>query len=473
MSTSTLVSLGGVSARSQSTYRAVPDQQLDQLTDEQLAKSTEQLQANVKMLQLETDVFEKFLQRVDPWEHAATAGGSIQPGSSVQSTTPSLSPAQSASDVSTSDQSTRSTLRGRRKQSGKGGRSGYSGGMRGVALVRLTPEQRCDVASRELEELNEALQAQENQHERSLQNLRAVLEAADIRLKEIQNVSAAFEKDVIKGAVNPRSSRVMSEKVQRHFDELNKSRDALLEKLRLKNANMKTMTRKLETHMRQKEEMGEVLRQVDFDQLKIENQQFLDRIEDKNNTMIQLKLLAGRSLHELNQQKRKMQALTEEGRRLDAATQREQAIGQRVTTEHAVVEKQLVTSRAINDKLRTHMANYRVPPTMDYIRTNDRVYKLKRKVIIWQRKLDISKMTLLNLKAVHGVKSEQLTPSLGLTDPSAGGSGVLDQSEAGGLGRDLEEGRRMRGFAASQGHRRLEPGPDDITGLSRNILEAQ
>ena len=50
-----------------------------------------------------------------------------------------------------------------------------------------------------------------------------------------------------------------------------------------------------------------MLRQVDFDQLKIENQQFLDRIEEKNNTMIQLKLLAGRSLHELNQQKRKLQ----------------------------------------------------------------------------------------------------------------------------------------------------------------------
>ena len=47
--------------------------------------------------------------------------------------------------------------------------------------------------------------------------------------------------------------------VQRHFDELNKTRDALLEKLRLKNANMKNMARKLEAHMRQKEEMGEVM----------------------------------------------------------------------------------------------------------------------------------------------------------------------------------------------------------------------
>ncbi|XP_043194462.1 coiled-coil domain-containing protein 113-like [Amphibalanus amphitrite] len=214
MSTSSIASCGGASIRSQAdAFRAVTDQQMDQLSDEQLQRSTEQLQTAVRQLQLETDVFERFLQRVDPWEHAASAAPAA---SSVQSATPSISPAQSASDVSTSDQSARSTLRGARragKPSGKG-RVGLSGGVRGAPLSRLTPEQRCDVASRELEELNDSLRQQEGQHERSLHNLRAVLEAADIRLKEIQSITAMFEKDVIKGAVNPRSSRVMSEKIR-------------------------------------------------------------------------------------------------------------------------------------------------------------------------------------------------------------------------------------------------------------------
>ena len=104
--------------------------------------------------------------------------------------------------------------------------------------------------------------------------------------------------------------------------------------------------------------------------------------------------------------------------------------------ERAVVEKQLCSSRAVNERLRTQMANYRVPPTMDYIRTNDRVYKLKRKVIIWQRKLDIAKMTLLNLRVSHGIKSE---PTSEWTDQSGAGSGLTDQSEGGTGGGDQSE----------------------------------
>ena len=135
------------------------------------------------------------------------------------------------------------------------------------------------------------------------------------------------------------------------------------------------------------------------------------------------------------------QALTEEGHRLDAATQKELTIGRRVTAERAGVERQLSSSRAVHDRLRTQMANYRVPPTIDYIRTNDRVYKLKRKVIIWQRKLDIAKMTLLNLRATHGIKSERATDRTDqsaagscLTDQSKGSTGAGDQSEAGPQG---------------------------------------
>ncbi len=50
---------------------------------------------------------------------------------------------------------------------------------------------------------------------------------------------------------------------------------------------------------RQKEEMGEVLHEVDFDQLKIENSQFLEIIDGKNKELLRLKLTAGKILQEL------------------------------------------------------------------------------------------------------------------------------------------------------------------------------
>lgn len=50
----------------------------------------------------------------------------------------------------------------------------------------------------------------------------------------------------------------------------------------------------------QKEEVGEALHEVDFQQLKIENAQFLETIEAKNQELIQLKLASGNTLQILN-----------------------------------------------------------------------------------------------------------------------------------------------------------------------------
>lgn len=50
----------------------------------------------------------------------------------------------------------------------------------------------------------------------------------------------------------------------------------------------------------QKEEVGEALHDVDFQQLKIENAQFLETIEARNQELIQLKLSSGNTLQVLN-----------------------------------------------------------------------------------------------------------------------------------------------------------------------------
>lgn len=54
--------------------------------------------------------------------------------------------------------------------------------------------------------------------------------------------------------------------------------------------------RKMEQQLHQKEDMGEVLHVVDFDQLKIENQQYLDRIEERNTELLRLKATTGKAV---------------------------------------------------------------------------------------------------------------------------------------------------------------------------------
>lgn len=53
----------------------------------------------------------------------------------------------------------------------------------------------------------------------------------------------------------------------------------------------------------QKEEMGEVLHEVDFQQLKIENSQYLEKIDERNQDLLRLKLMSGNTLQVLNSYK--------------------------------------------------------------------------------------------------------------------------------------------------------------------------
>ena len=45
--------------------------------------------------------------------------------------------------------------------------------------------------------------------------------------------------------------------------------------------------------------MGEILHEVDFQQLKIENTQYLEKIDEKNQDLLRLKLMAGNTLQVL------------------------------------------------------------------------------------------------------------------------------------------------------------------------------
>ena len=80
------------------------------------------------------------------------------------------------------------------------------------------------------------------------------------------------------------------------MEEKLRTKDTLIEKLRLKNSTTKAQISKLEQQLAHKEEMGEVLHLGDFDQLKIENPQYMEKIEERNNELLRLKLSTSRTV---------------------------------------------------------------------------------------------------------------------------------------------------------------------------------
>ncbi|XP_048371247.1 coiled-coil domain-containing protein 113 isoform X2 [Sphaerodactylus townsendi] len=267
-------------------------------------------------------------------------------------------------------------------------------------LICLTVEQKCDLAQRELEETKEDIQRMKENSERVLQNYLAVLEEEDIRMVDIKKALADFEKDIVQTITKKKGSIIASDKVLRYMEEKIRSRDVLKEKIRLKNDSLKVQKKKMQMQLKQKEELGEALHEVDFQQLKIENAQFLEKIEERNQDLLRQKMTVGSGLHILNSYKRKLQTATAVAARLvKDITQRKESL-EKIDREFIVVEKERIKAEVLNKKLRKQLAYYKVPPVLDYVHEKIAVHELDNIIKIWERKVEIAQMALLSYRSV-------------------------------------------------------------------------
>ena len=346
---------------------------LQDLTDEQIYQLLEETFRANDVLQAETQMFEKYYQRIEK----DIVGSQAQSQPVPSQTTPS----HSSHDI------LGATGRVGRKRSKS--RSSTTD-----RTLRLSAEQKCDIAQREIEEYRDQIESLRDDSEKIIDNFRAIMEEADMRLAEIKKALYEFDRDIVKGSVNPRTGKVVAEKVQRYLDDKLRARDTLIEKLRLKNATLKVQKKKLHMQLKQKEEMGEVLHEVDFNQLKIENQQYIEKIDERNQDLLRFKLMAGNTLQVLNSYKKKLHTLTKESERLKTEISSRQELLIKIDSETGQVEDERSKAETINRKLRQQLADYRVPEVMEYVEEKAELYEIQKKVKSWERKVEIAEMAL-------------------------------------------------------------------------------
>ncbi|XP_069595674.1 cilia- and flagella-associated protein 263 [Ranitomeya imitator] len=335
-------------------------------------------------LKAETDMFEKFYKRLDPKDLIPSAqsdtAGSLLDFSQMRSRRRSKS---------------RSTISDR--------------------LLSLTVDQKCDLVQRELEESREEAQRDADNTQRVVQSYKATKEEAEIRSSEIKKAKYEFERDIGRTAAsNKKGERGSPEKILRCMEEKMLARDSLVDKLRLKNAALRIQKKKLQMQLKQKEEMGEVLNEVDFQQLKIENAQFLERIDERNQDLLQLKMTTGNTMQVLNSYKKKLQHSSLESGRLTKEISSRSEILQRIELETSQVEQERAKAEILNKKLRKQLSDYRVPDVLQYVQEKMAQEELEKTVRAWERKVEIAELSLsAQRRSWEQVKAARLIPQYG------------------------------------------------------------
>uniref|UniRef100_A0A8B9DDP3 Cilia- and flagella-associated protein 263 n=1 Tax=Anser cygnoides TaxID=8845 RepID=A0A8B9DDP3_ANSCY len=260
-------------------------------------------------------------------------------------------------------------------------------------FVGLTVEQKCELAERELVDMKGEIQRMEEDTEKTLQDLEAVIQETDIWWTDVKKAISDFEKDIVSTISNKKGSIVASEKLLRYLEEKNHQRDLMKEKLRLENSFLKGYKKKLQQQLRQKEQMGETLREVRSQQLQVTKEQYEEKIDEKNKELQQLKLTLGKTVRILNFRKKKLQNTMETSTSLMKDISQKTELLEKIERETTLVEKQRAKAESLDRWLQKQLSDYSAPPVMSYVQTAMAVTDLEKSIKAWQRRAAIAEVS--------------------------------------------------------------------------------
>jgi hypothetical protein len=257
----------------------------------------------------------------------------------------------------------------------------------------LTAEQKVDVANAVLEDLQVEIENNKKNSEKMIDTLRAVLEETEIRIGELKRDAYEFKRDVVIGAENARTGKIMAERVTKDFEDKLKQVDGIIEKLRLKNSTLKSQITKIEAQLMQKEEVGDVLHYIDFHQLQIENKQYVAKIEERNDELLSVKLLTGKTIQVLNEYKRRLSEKLDEEVWLRSEVSGKRTLLSKLDKEEDRVDKELRVEQRQRNRLRQQIEEASsMPDIEDYIGQKKEMYELQSTIDNWKKKVEIQEM---------------------------------------------------------------------------------
>lgn len=236
--------------------------------------------------------------------------------------------------------------------------------------------------------------------EQNLDILRALMEETEIRTLEVKRDAYEFRRDIVVGAENPRTGKTMAEKVLKYMEDKLTQKDMLINKLLMKNHAHKIAIKKSEMQLKSKAETGDDLQYIDFHQLQIENQQFVIRIEEANQELLDLKKRSGRTVKILNGMKKRLSSLTAEAKFLEDEIKERKALLAKTERDIVKVQEEKESARKEHKKLRAQSRQTpEMPQVADYVNQKAEQFELEVQKKNWERKLDLAATAVKRIRA--------------------------------------------------------------------------
>ncbi|XP_076329266.1 cilia- and flagella-associated protein 184-like isoform X2 [Tachypleus tridentatus] len=144
------------------------------------------------------------------------------------------------------------------------------------------PKQHYESYMNNLVELRRKLQYEKAIYNKQTEELRSIHKSKE---DEIQSEVAKFvkmKKEIAQNAINSYTGKKLSKQEVEFYLKREEQSDQVLRKIQLRNFKTVHQLQKIEQQLKAKEELAEGIHLIDFEQLKIENQTYHEKIEERN-----------------------------------------------------------------------------------------------------------------------------------------------------------------------------------------------
>eukprot|EP01135_Chromosphaera_perkinsii_P005189 Nk52_evm7s322 gene=Nk52_evmTU7s322 len=168
-------------------------------------------------------------------------------------------------------------------------------------------EQRYFKCMKALDDLQDEYNKVEGLYERQIKELKEKLGEKVSRVDEIKEEFVKFKKETAVSSENTKTGKSIPPKMVESFMNNEAKKDEEVKAVRLENIKLRSKLRKREAQLKQKEELADGLHLIDFEQLKIENQTYNEKIEERNEELLKLRKKITNTVQVLTHIKEKLQ----------------------------------------------------------------------------------------------------------------------------------------------------------------------
>ncbi|KAL3877763.1 hypothetical protein ACJMK2_035425 [Sinanodonta woodiana] len=164
----------------------------------------------------------------------------------------------------------------------------------------------------QLEDLRRQDLQQRDGYKDQIEELKKKCEERKERVDKEKQAFMELKKQVAFNSINSRSGKPIPPKDIEQYLSAENKKEAEVVNVRLENIKLKNKLRKKEQQLKSKEELAEGLHLIDFEQLKIENQTYNEKIEERNEELLKLRKKITSTVQVLTHLKEKLQYVQRE-----------------------------------------------------------------------------------------------------------------------------------------------------------------